>query len=787
MSPLLIDKETHPIALAVLYRHPHLSYESLPLFARCAPLPARVQPGSKASMVRHLTIRASTTKPLIPPNYDPSTLTAVDYRSHDHTLPFYTIHPGLKDVCRLFPELNSFELVDTLLLHSDDAKLLIESLRSIRPRKARLEIRQWDLRSSPIGKELAAMSRPDIHGSYSGMPASPLVDPERHNESRGPTLIPNFLQASWKDALLNGGEVILPTWYIEPPPPPAPQNTAPAPVAPPTVPNLFSHLAMPHHNAGLGSRGYIHIDDDGDDDSENAIVEISSHQFHARMQQPAVGSSSIQAPIRHPNQSDSATATRWTTQPAPNASASIVPSADLHPEITSITSSSETSTSDSDTGINAVPRANAPTNSYGLHSTGTISAAVPNFISPFQERGNENRVMSQGLTGEIPMTGISNESHRTANANTPLGGDFAGPTALFPRNLNNAPLNATMHRSAIRHPQLARPESSSSSSNNHANGHQSRSRPLMAGSVRHYDNPIVNNTGSSTTLAPAPRALPSTTDHRMHPIDSRWPIKPQGYHSDQIFRNRMDHLYATDEDMQAAVFASYSPDTISNSLNRQATTTGNSSFPTIPIPRRPMAINTGTLDGEPIGIPTPSTVHALSYHLSHEMRRMLEELLSSCWCPRLEAFSFVALDPLASVIVRHPRVELWVQLPIPHIRVHLPRGVSSLAVFKGVKELARESHRRGRRAGGSNDSPVQQADVETVLEQMKIVAGDGEGRDLIHPSTRLFEIEVNTIAEMNDEREWIGGGDQLPSQLCRILAGTNQWRDVVIGQFLIPV
>jgi hypothetical protein len=64
-----------------------------------------------------------------------------------------------------------------------------------------------------------------------------------------------------------------------------------------------------------------------------------------------------------------------------------------------------------------------------------------------------------------------------------------------------------------------------------------------------------------------------------------------------------------------------------------------------------------------------------------------------------------------------------------------------------------------------------------------IVGGDGFGGDLVHPDNKLFEIEVNTVKEMTDEL-WTQAGSQLPPQVCRILTGSSDWAEVVIGKFI---
>lgn len=201
-------------------------------------------------------------------------------------------------------------------------------------------------------------------------------------------------------------------------------------------------------------------------------------------------------------------------------------------------------------------------------------------------------------------------------------------------------------------------------------------------------------------------------------------------------------------------------------------------------------------------------------------RALLRTLLEGTWAGKLQAFSFVALDPLASMIVRSPQLDLWPHVSVPHIRVHLPRGVNSLAVFMGMKE---ESRHRARRNGAASDGPPDPTDtghepigftaasqasvaatVSAVIDPDApapagaaptygdarpsivtdfIVGGDGFGGDLVHPDNKLFEIEVNTVKEMTDEL-WTQAGSQLPPQVCRILTGSSDWAEVVIGKFI---
>lgn len=178
-----------------------------------------------------------------------------------------------------------------------------------------------------------------------------------------------------------------------------------------------------------------------------------------------------------------------------------------------------------------------------------------------------------------------------------------------------------------------------------------------------------------------------------------------------------------------------------------------------------------------------------NYAVAHVMRIRLRLLITQNWAERLQAFSFVAFDPMASLVVRAPRLDFWVDLPIEHIRVHLPRGVNSLAVFKGPKENERdriESIEKANQETPSSDAANNIVDnvfgpSSPAAQENRVVGGDGSGGGLVHPSNLLFEIEVNTTKEMMDDM-WNRAGSELPPQVCRILAGEQDWSNVVAGK-----
>jgi hypothetical protein len=178
--------------------------------------------------------------------------------------------------------------------------------------------------------------------------------------------------------------------------------------------------------------------------------------------------------------------------------------------------------------------------------------------------------------------------------------------------------------------------------------------------------------------------------------------------------------------------------------------------------------------------------------LASAIRKQMLHLIETTWSPTLQAFSLVTLDPLASLIAQSPQLDFWVNVAVPHIRVQLPRSINSLAIFKGSAEHARDRAgpyvRPARAAEINNDADPHATSLRDQYPQPQvvepIVGGDGSGGGLVHPHTRLFEVEVNTIREMMDDM-WNQAGAELPPQVCRILTGTQDWSEVGLRkQFL---
>ena len=250
---------------------------------------------------------------------------------------------------------------------------------------------------------------------------------------------------------------------------------------------------------------------------------------------------------------------------------------------------------------------------------------------------------------------------------------------------------------------------------------------------------------------------------------------------------RMDHIHPSEEELSLHGDDWY--------LYRQHFP---SPLPTVPFPRKR---NLNQNDDRNNGNALADGPGARGFELAHECRQLLLNLLETTWSPRLQAFSFVAHDPVASLMVRDPRLAFWIRISIPHIRVHLPRGVNSLAVFKGSKENAFERRRALRSGATQNDATPNLPTTPTVMDaglgtasttgafeeaeaEARVVGGDGSGGDLVSEQTRLFEIEVNTVTEMVMDQEWARAGEQMPPQVCRILVGAKdrEWGEVMAGK-----
>ncbi|WVQ97327.1 hypothetical protein IAU59_004438 [Kwoniella sp. CBS 9459] len=702
--PLLISPDLTLTALPALYRHPHIGYNAIDQFV--ASLKKDTGPVKKRNLIRHLTIRPS---PLIPSNqFAPfraakSTMEdAEDTRGIKHMVP-YTVHTSFAHLMSLLPDLVSFTLKDTLVLHQADAQVLFSGLQYINPRKVRLEIGMCDLNDCPLGQDVQAALRGHTSRSTFVSEMANEVDRVRSwGVSRNDPV--QEMLSSWKQALSLDVEFDLPSWWTETPnfvqlvqPTPLPPNPF---FGPDLGQNLGGSLTgrtfWPYSASASSVRDYTSLvapanpENDSSGDAQGSHAGSSSNSRHEQ-------------PLRLSDSSD------W------------------HRTI----------------NINAL---------LGSHTMNTATNCAPtsnssSFAVPFTSLAAQLEALA------------TNRSHHTRRS---YGMDMSLVTKPDLVSAGHASL-----LSAIAHP------------------------PRISTAADLFTFTTTTNTNTNTnTGADDDTDTDMSGDGDHNPSEHNFPPGDNVNSEDAADDTNVDTVTAGLEHQVAS----------GNSLHRSAP------HPFIIPPNRISSLHslfhgTGKKKGRDLAVP-PSViggVHVTSsqgihiHALAHYMRGLLLLLIKERWTPRLQALSFVAHDPLASLIVRAPELDFWTQTPVPHIRVHLPRGCGSLAVFKGPKEIARDQIRRRRAAAhhppGQNRfvlfdaaalGPANAVQAQDPEDDIGIVGGDGSGGGLINEEVKLFEIEINNLSDMKDD-VWIRCGDQLPPQLCRILAGKHDWRDVSLN------
>jgi hypothetical protein len=1029
--------------MPVFYRHPHVNYRSLSSLGRCVKLPLHCTPGTRLSLIRHLTIRPShtpTVQTIKPPAESSNNNGLRSYPSP--SVYHYTIHPSLHNVCQLFSDLTSFTLKDTLVRHWSDAKLLFGSLKHLRPRKARLEIRMWDLIESVLGRDLVASSSPNVHAEFSTTGAQGF-------RWRAPQWTPQWLiwdnQAKemwqgengrtqmmqrWRDALMKGEELRLPASWIEPPQLSAnftaaaatnqqglcslgpannnsgngngingngigndhngrtasignaygmshlPQSHAPhhthhhthhraayngvfhlngtsssghngIPPAISSAPNTQPYLAgtmtnQPGRLTGLlgggvpgeylssaqaidqqsgllaaaaaagisdpraaGSssttEGPVPIIDDSDDDDD--MLDEMAFDDRQREAAAAAATAALDWPIDRPFQmptvprpprhdevlasrsstahargaADAATGRRESVQiPTPLPRGSVLLAARAHgrqdPTIptnnttlgespsnnagvsTSTATTQSTRAADAlerlhDLRMNQEARLTGPHLAWSTSTSGSVGRNEPVFPGLEHEScRNPLRFQEIGepvVVNQAQSTSIAGPSEHFTTRR--LGGNTGGISAVDDNTMRywpsgHAPATARRFPTLLRNRPPVVPST-------HAPNAGSASTPAQGGSIAQIaqDRPdAVSNASISACISSLPVASIFSDTGATPPCPPSLPTPPSSeplptYVADPLRSMRTDHILPTEEEL-----AQYGNDWYLHHREPTPWTTRpilriDPSQTSVPGPRAADTAGRFSM-GHPDNDPalTVTYLGMTGHALAHEMREMLLDLLKNHWSPTLQAFAFQALDPLATLIVRDPRLLFWIKLGIPHIRVHLPRSINSLAVFKEGKTRQRDRHRAARRAEqaaaaaaapaaadglgtGTGVDAVEPAPVlagvptpgavyvpfaanigsipvlangntasDSTLQQPleddeeeRVVGGDGRGGELVHDGTRLFETEVNTLQEMANDEQWHRAGGQLPPQVCRVLAGdrAHDWRDVRVGEW----
>lgn len=1008
--------------MPVFYRHPHVNYRSLPSFGRCIQLPLRYTSGTKLSLVRHLTIRPSHTPAVQTIKSPVRAPSATGLRPYSPTPVYkYTVHPSLHTVCQLFSDLTSFTLKDTLVRHWSDAKLLFGSLKHLRPRKARLEIRMWDLSESLLGRDLVAASSPNVHAEFSSTGAQTFRwrmtqwathganwDHQAREMWQGENDRTQMMQR-WRDVLLDGGELHLPAWWIEPPQP-SPNFAAAAAnhqhgllglgqanhggnvhinnangnngngnqgQGQNGMPYAMSHLPQAHpphhthHRAAVNGAFYPNLQTHvggrqgggfantststpssypagaAVDLTPGSIDGISSAlpqhapvtDMHSSLLAADtgegmsgsrdVGSSSATGSRMRPapfldddnacmldqeafeemlNEAEAAAASlEWPHDWLPRSS--VLPHQSRQGGLSSSTSSRARSSAESTSGhpdsaqrpvrlprgsvllaARALGRPDPAVLINGLTSVG-LSSSVSGGTSDTATRQNTQTADALERLRDLRMSQRAELTSRQMNPSTsPSVRSDSGQTShfglgsqtwthpLWPRD-NSSSLPAGSRPNDVSHfggggPRRHLAGVSSSSRNlagavstrgggdQGANTTQPTPLPLRSDLPTTSSASVLNvsrgtaagpsePTSQGATNSPisfgasaAVSTTPAQPDRTTLSTQSSFPtatsaalnhLPPPVHMADPLRSMRMDHIIPTEEELQQ-----YGNDWY---LHHQEPTPcatrpilriDPSSQSSVPAPRAADTAARSVVDPDDDPSLTVTYLGVTGHALAHEMRGMLLDLLENHWSPKIQAIAFQALDPLATLVVRDPLLMFWISLGIPHIRVHLPRGINSLAIFKDAKTCNRDRHRAARRAeqaaaaaaaavegtagqgGAGTAAPVHLAlahsaaantnaaplvghvpgnngntatDLTTQQivedeEEERVVGGDGSGGELVHDGTRLFEIEVNTLQEMANDVGWYRAGGQLPPQVCRVLAGdrAHDWRDVRVGE-----
>ena len=857
-TPLLLSKELTPVALEVLYKHPHVSYPSLPKFKRCLYIPSPYHDVPKSALIRHLTIRPS---PVVPSRELPSVPITHDQGSaRRRPIAPYSIHESLASVLRPFPKLFSFTLKDTLVLHEADAARLFDALKLISPKKGRLEFRMWDLTESLEGSVLDGLSKPNIYApasTFVSVPTTIATLPRNMPRNRRPGESPLTMQETWQEALLRNGEIELPAWWIEPvrsggPPmnftnggsvstwgqlmDPAPPFPEPHPPSPPPLPPTPAQMQLAQLNTMRNrvmsrlNRLYALLRP-----RSNIVWADFTHEragqviHHLQLPMLQLLEETVQSLIvAVQNRGPAPTIPAFTVaNPMPNGSFTefmqllqrVVQEIENGPPVQDAASSSQDIQGDVGSSAIGEGQQSARQQSAGQENAGS-STRVPLEDSTTIETGaswtrsgpRSNDLDGQtALTAQPPIAYFVPSTVRSPVENPPVRTTSTHPEPARARsqlrlielgqegNATGSMIGSAVE--AVANPSLPkvrplaiprttgfRGEESTSGAGSgpreptttveggnctraiSSNCISSRMRrePSESADTFYGHSPTI--TARSTTFQPPAFQAHTVQSANVQPTHVSLATASRRTRDadadlNEAQRNRTDHLYAPDDD--GAYLGTAGP---SNSTRNGVSADISSAGATVPAP------NPSNLP-QSLGDAFTDSAGRTSFSLAHYMRHLLEKLVKTHWSPRLEALYIEAMDPLASLIVRAPRLDLWTRMAVPHIRVHLPRGCNSLAVFKGAAENARD---RRRRRNGEDYVVVPPGQVDE--NKGRVVGGDGMGGDLVHETNRLFEIEVNTIAEMQDE-VWIHCGDQLPPQVCRILVGDQDWSNVVAGEW----
>jgi hypothetical protein len=808
LTPLLISRSISRVATTVLYAHPHVSEGKLDRFINTIQKPSMyLALDSKVSLVHHLTVRPT----LIRHDNGPDPTNNGKKGFVDTSLP---------RLARLFPILKSFVLRDCLIYTQQDAITVFSSLPLMKPQKARLEIRMWPLTDDQVGRELALATKFGTRG-FVRRETSPY-------SSYG-------LEGRWRDALYGDRDLELPADWLDPDERNRAQNEERArrQAAIPAVQVAAPHDVVDPQNP-LGPRLQIPV---AGMDPLGRAIELCRDVFRTDFARTSVPYDMTirrelvrMGPFRPQMTRQHATIVlqrlgHHLPANAPECNdQDIIKRANLWANASRVRAIQEAQTNRQPAGSSAAHTTGAGTQPSAQVQSAKLAVLAAVHPSVDLQTPPDLHRNSWEIASRIAEF---NHLHSRSNASPYVGGSRDTPIGVDDSEYDDeeaeyALIQEGLRQSRIHLQAFSRQEAASSST---ARGVSASGSTTNGASVE--SQVVTTCEGDKGTEAPPlnatqdlDQAVPTTTQTGdtvagAENVSTGSPSPPPPSISENIRRGlstyrsiRRSFINAAEDDMDSehtssTRFDAAAADGWSMWHEQQA----------LGIPPE-LWSGVGSTWGQPLNAELPQASTAV-YHaenatgpstdilpliqelvvtesrrhparLASAIRKQMLHLIENTWSPTLQAFSLVTLDPLASIIAQAPQLDFWVNIPVPHIRVQLPRSINSLAIFKGTAENARDRSRLYARsirpvvedyrdANAHTTSLRDQYPQTQVVEP--IVGGDGSGGGLVHSNTRLFEVEVNTIREMMDDM-WNQAGAELPPQVCRILTGTQDWSEV---------
>lgn len=814
LTPLLISRSLSRVATTVLYAHPHISEGKLDRFINNVQKPSPyLALDSKVSLVHHLTVRPTPIRP-----------------KHEQT-PTYNEEQRLVDtslprLARLFPILKSFVLRDCLIHTQQDAITVFSSLPLMKPKKARLEIRMWPLTDDELGRDLALATKFSTRG-FVRRETSPY-------SSFG-------LEGRWRDALYGDRDMDLPADWLDP----DERSRALSDERARRQAYLQAiDIAAPHDFVDpqnpLGPRLRIPV---ARMDSLSRAIELCRDVFRTDFARTSVpydmtirrelvrmGPIRPQMTRQHASDVLQLLGHHLPADAPESDDSSIVERANSWADAARTRTIQEARRNRQSTGSSTAQAAGtgASTSAQVDSAKSAVSAAVdpPLDSQTPPDSHRKARDIAQRIADIRVLYSRSNDPYEPEGSLDDL--DRIADSEDDDNDAEYALPQEAVRQSKL-HLQAGSQQDEASSSTNQGVSSANTTNAGAVGSqlvstapgdriaealpwsaIRDVDQALATTPQTRDTAIHADSPLIDTSSRQLQPLSDgvntsrgRSRHRPIPRLTLDMAENddESDHMSSTVSDIAADGGWTNWHERQASMMNAQLWYDGPAPAPST-ITGVPQASTAEYCANNAIGPDNASTGGGLLIHelvvpgprrhparLASAIRKQMLHLIENTWSPTLQAFSLVTLDPLASLIAQSPLLDLWVNVPVPHIRVQLPRSINPLVIFKGTAENARDRARllgfpvlpvRGLVAPhpGANTHATSLRDQYPQTQVVDpTVGGDGSGGGLVHPNTRLFEVEVNTIREMMDDM-WNQAGAELPPQVCRILTGTQDWSEV---------